>query len=343
MGSRLFDQLDVINIVEGFTVGPSGSVTATLGNVSFSNFSLSNVAAGANYHATYTKSGDVDFTTFPAIPTTARITKVIHRAGASSSCDLEATSPAGSDACSVTLQSMFLLPSQFVTETPGPATPAIAQVTGFDTISGVFQTDEFNPAIDYATFLANYTNIVLALDVQFTCSPGVGGTTSPVFSVSWSDWSIEVFWTDAFQWTLSYDTPAEPLVSSATVTSHDTPDGLILKDLTVSIVYDDGGGPITVPVDVITTQDDHLLIFVMPDFPTDVFVITVIVEDPTGTQFTGPVPLGDIPTIFFRDPSGIYRLVADKTSDTFYIQDADPVTTLDVKIPNPFIKTGFIP
>ena len=67
--------------------------------------------------------------------------------------------------------------------------------------------------------------------------------------------------------------------------------------------------------------------------------IVIICGDPTGTQFTGSVPLGNF-TIIVANASGIYRLVDGKTNDTLYATARDG-STYDVKIPNPLGKTGF--
>lgn len=45
---------------------------------------------------------------------------------------------------------------------------------------------------------------------------------------------------------------------------------------------------------------------------------------------------------FISDPSGIYTLVPDKTHDTLY-ERLPAVTTIEIKIPDPFGKTGFVP
>lgn len=45
--------------------------------------------------------------------------------------------------------------------------------------------------------------------------------------------------------------------------------------------------------------------------------------------------------IFISDPSGIYTLVPDKTHDTLY--NRVDTTSVDVKIPDPFIKTALVP
>jgi len=61
----------------------------------------------------------------------------------------------------------------------------------------------------------------------------------------------------------------------------------------------------------------------------------------TGTQFSGSVTLGTL-TVLGTKASGIYRLVADKTADTLYINSPVDNTTANFAIPDPFGKTGFI-
>lgn len=72
--------------------------------------------------------------------------------------------------------------------------------------------------------------------------------------------------------------------------------------------------------------------------------LTLIV--PSGVNASGfsltadGVFLGSLVYIF-EDASGIYTLTKDKTTDTVY-DGAHDGTTNEVKIPNPFIKTGFV-
>jgi len=66
--------------------------------------------------------------------------------------------------------------------------------------------------------------------------------------------------------------------------------------------------------------------------------ITMIVQI-VSTKFTGSVLLGTF-EIMIADASGIYNITPNKTSDTLYSQNS--LTTEEVKIPTPFIKTGFI-
>ena len=72
--------------------------------------------------------------------------------------------------------------------------------------------------------------------------------------------------------------------------------------------------------------------------PPSPIPIIIIVADP-GTQFAGSVPLGTF-TILVANATGIYRLTPGKANDTLYHSARDG-TTYDVKIPNPFGKTGF--
>ncbi len=60
-----------------------------------------------------------------------------------------------------------------------------------------------------------------------------------------------------------------------------------------------------------------------------------------GTQFAGTVPLGKLTTVVSTDNSGIYVLSPGKANDTLYI--AGGSSTSVVKIPDPFIKSGFLP
>lgn len=62
-----------------------------------------------------------------------------------------------------------------------------------------------------------------------------------------------------------------------------------------------------------------------------------------GGQTGGFIDLGGTATVVLSaDPSGIYTLVPGKTNDTLYDRDETPVVTVDVKIPDPFIRTGFL-
>lgn len=56
------------------------------------------------------------------------------------------------------------------------------------------------------------------------------------------------------------------------------------------------------------------------------------------SEFSGEVTIGTF-EIEFADTSGIYNITPNKTNDTLYDREGD---TIDVAIPKPFIRTGFI-
>lgn len=108
------------------------------------------------------------------------------------------------------------------------------------------------------------------------------------------------------------------------------------------------------PGDIVTIEG--------PDLPADInfmnshgiyIPITILTQNsnqirfivPVGsygphTVFSGSVPLGTL-TVLLINASGIYTLIPGKTNDTLYDNDSAP-ETMDVMIPSPFIKTGFI-
>lgn len=128
---------------------------------------------------------------------------------------------------------------------------------------------------------------------------------------------------------------------------------LDLTDVTeISLTYLDNLGVtqiIVISIIFIFYQSPTLIIFEVPPYIPKIFVPTVpgypnipIIPKITivGTTFSGSVSLAPI-IITLADTSGIYFLSANKTNDTLYDNINTPDTT-DVKIPDPFIKSGFI-
>jgi hypothetical protein len=107
----------------------------------------------------------------------------------------------------------------------------------------------------------------------------------------------------------------------------------------VIITYvDTGNNPHTVNIPF-TITNPTTITAVVPDYD-GAPVITVNI---TGTIFTGVVPILTNPTINFKDGSGIYQLVSGKLTDSAYANGFNPIQIVELAIPNPFIKTGFIP
>ena len=95
----------------------------------------------------------------------------------------------------------------------------------------------------------------------------------------------------------------------------------------------------TIPVTDLIIRTDTLIEFIMPDLGIIIPVPPEIIIE-GGTTFGGQVPLGPI-TILLTNGSGIYEIVPGKTHDTYYDRSIVPSTTINVKIVDPFGKTGF--
>lgn len=94
-------------------------------------------------------------------------------------------------------------------------------------------------------------------------------------------------------------------------------------------------GSLTICTTDFIEQTPTRLVFVLPSGVDYTGFVSI-----TGTTFSGSVFLGSLEYLF-EDASGIYKLVKNKTSDTIYAPARDG-TTVDVKIPNPRAKSGFI-
>lgn len=83
------------------------------------------------------------------------------------------------------------------------------------------------------------------------------------------------------------------------------------------------------------TFSEFFFSFPVPAYST-LGVLEIVI---TSTEFSGSMSLGKITTILFKGASGIYTLDSTATHDTLY--DIVNGGTVNVKIPDPFIKTFF--
>lgn len=145
---------------------------------------------------------------------------------------------------------------------------------------------------------------------------------------------------EILQWTFTLNPPDGSQVTAGNADENGTliiitsdpndPNHLLLNQLTISVAC----GAIT-----IVTQTETLFSFYLP-IACSGSGLTDITATGNGVQFSGSVSLGNL-DILLTDASGIYTLVKNKNNDTLYSSLRDG-TTIDVKIPNPFIKTGYI-
>jgi len=141
-----------------------------------------------------------------------------------------------------------------------------------------------------------------------------------------------------FQFNLNNSSqPVESNVTQVTITSDpDDPDHLKLDQLDPTTPIQVDGTD--VPLINIISQSEFELVFVI-FFTGTPQVVTVSVTG-NGTQFSGSVTLGKLETIYFLNAPGIYFLDSSATADVLY--DTDNGGTIEVAIPDPFGKTGFI-
>lgn len=187
-------------------------------------------------------------------------------------------------------------------------------------------------------------------------------TTGITFNFLITEFSLTgTFETIGYSWTIDNDSPVsigESISISSYPSNPNTPpanyDPSLLDPPPLNLLdvdhlelhfLDDAGDPqtITIPISSFTSWTWYNITFPLPDFGGSSPPIFTIVYVDNGTQFEGSLPLGQLLTIFFVDGTGIYTLVPNKTNDTLYVQDLDPVQTVEVEIPTPFAKTGFLP
>lgn len=193
-----------------------------------------------------------------------------------------------------------------------------------------------------SAFLLNTSSFGATINIHY--GPGIPGTASlEILFLSITG----TYTTQSFSYTLNTPDilPGEGdtiTVTSPAAASPDDPDPLQLDHISaINVILADGT---IVPVDITLVQPfwtPTYLYFLLPDILTSPVFTVEFVGD--GTQFSGSITIGQLLTIFFTDGTGIYKLVVNKRNDTLYIQDLDPVQTVDVKIPTPFAKTGFLP
>lgn len=141
-------------------------------------------------------------------------------------------------------------------------------------------------------------------------------------------------------WDLTTPSPVK-VGDPITVTGASGLDGV----LDIVITYEDPETQelveITIPKLSFQTQTSILLIFFIPT-GLEGFSGPITVEaDGDGVQFSGRVLLGTL-FVLIENGSGIYRITSNKTNDTVYYNSPVNDDTVDVKIPNPFFKTGFV-
>jgi len=204
--------------------------------------------------------------------------------------------------------------------------------------------------MSYDDFIINFTQVGIILSSnnisasQFntlTIGTAAAGSTTVDLSgnvsvlIVTNNWSMIVTWSQAFRWTL--ETPGPVVIGSPIVIT--SPDEDLCPNLEgIQIIV--GGETFDVPNQYIEIcTPDRVVFTVPPEIGNSggTAQIVAVIKPPSGggTIFVGII------TILIENASGIYRIIKDKTADTLYDRDT-PGATINVRIPNPFAKTGFI-
>lgn len=356
MGSRVFTHSDIINLAEmhSFAAGLNMNAGAVIlgsdfGAIGISRNSVALSTSSNTNHDTLTQSGDIDLTRFPIIPDNVRIVLIEERVGLSFNVSLSlVTDTSGQQG----VDSFF--PEDGTTTFPYSAiTPSagsdVKNFIGTDTPTltvgnpAIFMSLFGTPYCTKAQFESQFGSPTLLVDIVNLGAFISGiGSVSLSYNLQWTSWQYTVTWDESFQWELlKPDDPIQEGSSVEVISDPINPEALDFEQiLTLNMEFlDENGDPQSIPITDWTLQDINDFIFVIPDF--GVFTPGTVQFVITSTQFSGSVTLGRLITIYFLSATGIYTLVPGKANDTLYVED-NPGDTIDVKIPNPFFKTGYI-
>ena len=351
MPIRLFDQLDIIGD-DGGTYGETPYNIRASGSVISPNFSDINVTGSGSdslyivYNAGYLRTGFIDFSRFPAIPPNAVISKVSFRcpiSGIGASHDENPSSVTASVDIRIAVQVGGPLVSpilfiQLLINDSSVCCPPSTDANASDSGGGSF-VDYIGP-FTYDQLVDQFSKI--HFDIYFSCGAGAGsgGSHDVDATAIISNFQLEVTYTSGpFSWYLE---------------TH--PDTI-------------GGQPVIIVDDIVPVDEGDVppagstFYGTSTDFPDESDIpLYDWYYPPTGTVVNQPIPpgsgwilqlvdhVGDLQfdmalesvIVLMTNPSGIYTLVEGQTHDTLY-ERFTGVPSINVKIPDPFGKTGFIP
>lgn len=298
----------------------------------------------------------IDYTNFPAIPENARVKKLVFNRPRSVNYTFNATDGPNDNLMLFRLfgdggfgDPIFFTPAGeagFVNPTIVNETinGVAADEVIFDHTGGDTFITRAELISTYSQFDNNVFGILINCNSDGDNPPGTSSLAgSLIFGLGWT---ATVTYEEQYEWDLHQDTSPVDEGSTVNLTS---PEGealaLNMEDIeSIEIQFPDPGDPgtiITINVPTWTVIDENTLSFIVPSLGGyESIGLTIVV---TSTQFSGDLALGQVYTVFLISAPGIYQLVPGQLFDRLYdwTDDAD-VGTIDVKIPNPFIKTGFV-
>src|SRR5437660_104516 len=204
MPTRFFDQLDVTNIVQGYTAGPTATHgTISLVNTSFSNFNLSGSGSDITVNfsivtagATYRKTATVNFQSLPPIRNNSTISKVTVFLGATVTGDVDAT-VVDPDTCHAEIDEIGAGGLQITGTSLDPSHAHYTNTQSFNGTSDII----YDPPITYAQLVTNHGTVtlelVLSLFSRADNAAFTGATATASYLASITNWGLEVTWEEA--------------------------------------------------------------------------------------------------------------------------------------------------
>lgn len=373
------DNFVLLDLADGVQDGPDGGVTAAISTVlsetgigSFEftiNLSSTGTDENANSQCTVfddpffgveplsvEQTWEIDYTNFPAVPETARIKKLVFNRPRSVNLQYNANLLVNNNMTFLFYSDVLQTPIYF---TPDSQSDFISPVAINEIINGIpadeviFDHEGTPDFITRDELILNFSefnnnlygfNMTIAQTGDGIATPGECTLDGTV--IIGLGWTVTVTWEEVFQWDIAPENTRTvgPGTEVTVISDPGNPDALLMDDIIAITVQplDEDGNPIgaPIPVTVITVQTTNTLVFNLPDFPESSVSIEILI---TSTQFSGELALQTYRTIFITNAPGIYRLVPGQRYDVLYDRtDEMDVTTIQTKIPNPFIKTGFI-
>ncbi len=208
----------------------------------------------------------------------------------------------------------------------------------------------------YLTAASSFKNIGITFDFASNGSQDLGGGSSVNFVNAWIDQNKIYLTGDyiAASWTAVIEvTPEEASVGQiVTITNAagrlDEINDCVGEDSGFTLTFNDVDGnlvTVAIPCSAILSRTEYE-IRLMLSVPYGTYVPyggahLVLGASVTSVEYTGSVTLATLNQLLV-DGSGIYKLVTSKTNDTYYDR-TNPLAPVevDLKIPNPFIRTGY--
>jgi hypothetical protein len=254
-----------------------------------------------------------------------------------------------------------------ITPTHGPIagnTPVVISGDGFTTVSSV----TFDGIAATSVVVVNSNTITcitpphatgVYIDVVITATDGSTAT----LPASYQYRNVPFSWTVNGIPSVGGNPPTVPLdfndpINIVTTVPNGVPTGIVSPSITgtppdgittpIYITYTPtSGAPITIqipqnPIGINPTAPVPIgAIPILPPLPGINPLIPIVLSG-TPTEFSGTVALG-LFTITIVNGAGIYVITPGNTADTLYVNSPINNTTAQVKFPDPFIKTAFIP